>query len=493
MVLRLGQAGYCQGMGLARPRIALEVLCAASFLAVVDTTIVSIALPSIMRSMEFSASGSQWVLNAYALVFGGLLLLFSRLGDRVGRRRVFVIGLLLFVVGSVLAGIATQPWMLLGGRIVQGLGAAAFVPSSLSLLTANFAAGETRSRALAAYGAMAGLGFVVGMVGGGVITALLGWRWIFLLNVPIVLIMLLPVHRVLPESRDTNSPRSLDVGGAVVVTIGLISLIFAMTSAPRDGWLAPTTWGAALIGIAAAILFVVIERHHPAPLVPPAAVAKSPVLVPNGAILLQSMVGVAWLYLLTFYFQDLRGMGPLISGLWFAPMTVASVIGAIIAGRATVRIGNRTTAMVGLVLMAAGLIVLALAVGIWESFDLAIVGTVVGETGFTLGSVALTIMATSSLGDHHAGLGSGLVNTSNQLGGGFGLGVVAAVVAATAAQSGIDATALTLGFLTCLAFVLSALVLVAIGSGRALHTQPDSGQVSRPLVKAREAPRSRTS
>jgi MFS family permease len=194
---------------LERRRSALALLCAASFLAVVDTTIVSIALPSIRRVMGFSAGGSQWVLNAYALVFGGLLLLFGRLGDRVGRRRMFLFGLIVFLAGSVLAGVATQPWMLLGGRIVQGFGAAAFVPSSLSLLTANFAAGSVRSRALAAYGAMAGVGFVVGMVGGGVITELLGWRWIFLLNVPIVLIMLLPVHRVLAESRDTSSPPSI--------------------------------------------------------------------------------------------------------------------------------------------------------------------------------------------------------------------------------------------------------------------------------------------
>jgi MFS family permease len=327
---------------------------------------------------------------------------------------------------------------------------------------------------------MAGVGFVVGMVGGGVITELLGWRWIFLLNVPIVLIMLLPVHRVLAESRDTSSPRSIDVGGAVAVTLGLISLIFAMTSAPAHGWLAPTTWGAALIGIVAVILFIMIERRHPAPLVPPAAVARRAVLTPNGAILMQSMVGVAWLYLLTFYLQDLRGLDPLISGLWFTPMTVASVLAAIIAGRATVRLGTRTTAMIGLVLMAAGLIILMLAVAIWDSFDLVIVGMVVGEAGFMLGSVALTIMATTSLDDRHAaGLASGLVNTSNQLGGGFGLGVVAAVVAATASQSAIDESALTSGFLTCLAFVVPALILVTIGSRARSSTTPDLREVSR--------------
>jgi EmrB/QacA subfamily drug resistance transporter len=441
--------------------MALVVLCTASFLAVVDTTIVSIALPSIRRSMGFSASGSQWVLNLYVLVFGGSLLFFGRLGDWVGRRRVFVSGLIVFLLGSVLAGVATEQWMLLGGRIVQGLGAAAFVPSSLSLLSASFAAGRARSRALAAYGAMAGVGFVVGMVGGGVITELFGWRWIFLLNVPIVLIMLLPVQFVLPESRGPGSPRSIDGGGAIAVTIGLISLIFAITSAPRYGWLAPATWGAFLIGIAAVILFIVIEQHHSAPLVPPSALVRSAALVPNAAIALQSMVGVAWLYLLTFYFQDLYGMNPLITGLWFMPMTLASVAGAIIAGRLTVRLGSRIAAIVGLVLMAAGLIVLALAVGTWDSFALVISSMAVGEIGFMLASVALTIMAMSTLGDEHAGLAAGLVNTSNQLGGGLGLGIVAAVVAAAATKAEVDATALALGFLTCLAFVVLALILCA--------------------------------
>lgn len=292
-------------MGGERPRTALALLCAASFLAVVDTTIVSIALPTIQRAVGFTAGGSQWVLNAYTLVFGGLLLLFGRLGDRIGRRRLFVAGLIVFLAGSVVAGLATQSWMLIAGRAIQGLGAAAFVPSSLSLLTANFTEGSARSRALAAYGAMAGLGFVVGMVGGGVITEVFGWRWIFLLNVPLVLIMVLPVHHILPESRDPDSPRSLDAGGALTITMALVLLIFAMTSVPRQGWLSPETWIPAGLGIAALIIFITIERRHPAPLVPLAVVARADVLAPNGAIGLQSMVGIAWLYLLTFYFQDL--------------------------------------------------------------------------------------------------------------------------------------------------------------------------------------------
>jgi MFS family permease len=175
---------------------------------------------------------------------------------------------------------------------------------------------------------------------------------------------------------------------------------------------------------------------------------------------------------LTFYFQDLHGMNPLVTGLWFAPMTVASIAGAIIAGRLTVRLGSRIAAMVGLVLMAAGLIVLALAVGIWNSFVLVISSMVVGEVGFMLGSVALTIMATSSLGDQHAGLAAGLVNTSNQLGGGLGLGIVTAVVAATATNAEVDTAALALGFLTCLAFVATALILCATPALSTISKRP---------------------
>jgi MFS family permease len=331
---------------------------------------------------------------------------------------------------------------------------------------------------------MAGLGFVVGMVGGGVITALWGWRWIFLLNVPITLLMLLPVRRAVPESRAPTSSRSIDVGGAAAVTVGVVALIFALTSASRSGWLAPATWGVGLLGLASLTLFVVIERRHSAALLSPEAVAGSGVLAPNGAVLLQSMVGVAWLYLLTFYFQDVRGMDPLVSGLWFAPMTVASVIGAVVAGRATVWVGTRATAMAGLLILGGSVFVMALAVDRSGGFGAVIASMVVGEAGFMLGSVALTIVATSRLGDQHAGLAAGLINTSTQLGGGFGLGIVATVAAATASQAAVDPAGLKFGFLTCLAFVVPALILAAIGSG-----DPSPAVRERPPRSASTAPR----
>jgi EmrB/QacA subfamily drug resistance transporter len=442
---------------LTRPRIALVVLCAASFLAVVDTTIVSIALPTIRDAMTLTASGSQWVLNSYALVFGGLLLLCGRLGDQLGRRRIFVSGLVVFGGGSVLAGAATEPWVLLGGRVVQGLAAAAFVPNSLSLLTATFTEGRARSRALAAYGAMAGVGFVAGMVGGGVLTQLWGWRWIFWINIPVVVLMLFPARRNLPENRGPRRRGPIDAAGGIAITVGLISLILAVTSAPHYGWLSPLTLAGGLFGLGAVLAFIALERRHAEPLVPPSVVSRHTVAAPNGAIALQSMVGVAWLFLLTLYFQDLRGLDPLVSGLAFAPMTLASVIGAALAGRSAPRLGNRRTAVIGMLGMMAGIVAMTLGVGAPEGFPAVIVGMMLGETGFMLGSVSLTIAATNSLEDRDAGLAAGLINTATQLGAGVGLGIVAAVVAATSPQ--LDTTDVRAGFLTCLVFGACAFFL----------------------------------
>jgi len=435
------------------------VLCAASFLAVVDTTIVTIALPSIRAELGLSLIGAQWVLTAYALVFGGLLLLSGRLADRYGRRRAFVVGLLVFAIGSVLAGTAPWPWVLIAGRVVQGLGAAAFVPASLSLLTTTFRDRAGRSRALGAYGAMAGLGFVAGMVGGGVLTELSGWRWIFLVNLPIVAVTLLPVRCVPADRPDERRP--LDAAGAVAVTAGLALLVVALAAAPAHGWAAPRTYGPGLLGLAALGIVAAIERRQPSPLLPPRLVGRRAVLAPNGAVALQSMVGVAWLFLLTLYFQDLRGHGPLATGLLFAPMTAASLAGAWLGGRLAATLGPRRTATAGLVLVGAGVAAMGLAVAP-AALPAVVAGMVVGEAGFMLGSVALTVLATGGLPDRDSGLAAGLLNTATQLGGGIGLGVVATVVA-TAAPAEVTGPALRAGFVACLAFTgLGLLVLRSI-------------------------------
>ena len=264
-----------------RKRLALFLLCLASFIAVVDTTIVSIALPSMRRELGFTGADAGWILNGYALTFGGLVLLLGRAGDLYGRRRLFVAGLALFGAASLVGGFAWEPWILVLARFIQGVGAAALVPASLSLLTAIFAKGQERNRAIGIYGAMAALGFVVGMVGGGVITEFLGWRWVLFVNVPVALAALLPVPTALPESRNERAPRSLDLAGALTATSGLGLLIHAISEVPANGWMSTATLLFGTLGTLLIGCFVVAERRSSAPLVPLGLLTKRAVVVPT--------------------------------------------------------------------------------------------------------------------------------------------------------------------------------------------------------------------
>jgi EmrB/QacA subfamily drug resistance transporter len=421
------------------------------------------------REMGFSAADAQWILNGYALTFGGLLLLLGRAGDLWGRRHLFMAGHALFGVASLVGGLSWVPWVLVAARFLQGAGAAAFVPASLSLLTATFAEGEERNRAVGVYGAMAALGFVVGMVGGGVITEFLGWRWIFFVNVPVALAALLTAPAAVPESRDEGAPRALDPIGALTVTSGLASLIYAISEVPEGGWTSPTTLGFGALGVVLLTLFVVAERRFSAPLVPLRVFGERAVVAPNVALFFQSMVGIAWLYVLTLYFQEVLGHDPLAAGLLFLPMTLAAVLAASAAGRLATRVGLRITASSGLALVAAGLLLMT---RLSESGGLLFVisGMVVGEVGFMLSNVPLTIAGSGGAGEDDRGLAAGLLNTSIQLGNAWGLGVVATVVAAVATALGGEAVGtealvggLRWGLLACAGFAIMALPIVLLG------------------------------
>src|SRR5215210_2009595 len=311
---------------------ALILLCGASFVAVLDVTIVTIALPSVRRELGFAGGEVQWVLTGYALSFGGLLLLMGRAGDLYGRRRLFVVGLAAFAAASLWGGLAWAPWVLVAARLLQGVGGAALVPASLALLAATFAGGEERNRAIGVYGAMAGVGFVFGMVLGGVITEFLGWRWVFFVNVPVTLAVLSLAPVVIRESKDDAAPRTLDLAGAATATLGLASMIYAVSEAPKHGWVSLATLGTAGLGAFLLSLFVAAERRVSAPLVRLPIVRRRAVAVPNAAVVLKSMVGAAQLYVLTLYFQDALGHTPLQAGLLFVPMTAASVVASPFAG-----------------------------------------------------------------------------------------------------------------------------------------------------------------
>jgi EmrB/QacA subfamily drug resistance transporter len=446
-------------------RLALFLLCLASFMAVVEDTIVTIALPSMRRDLGFSGADAQWIFNGYMLAFGGLLLLFGRAADLWGRRRMFLAGLALFGVSSLLGGLAPSPWVLISARVLQGIGAAAFVPASLSLLTATFAFGEERNRAIGVYGAMAALGFVVGMVGGGAITEFLGWRWVLFVNVPVALAALLATPAAITESRDEGAPRVLDVPGALTVTLGLASLIYAVSEVPDSGWASTATLGFGASGALLLALFVFAERRSPAPLVPLEAFRERAVVGPNAAIFLQSMVGLPWLYVLTLYLQDALAHTPLEAGLLFLPMTLTSVVAAPVAGRFVTRLGIRTTAASGLALSAAGLL-LTMGMSSGGGFPLVLSGMVVGEAGFMLCNVALTIAGSGGAGEDRKGLSAGLLNTSIQLGNAWGLGIVATVVAA-ATVGGAEHEALVgglrWGLLACVGFAVLAVPVVLFG------------------------------
>jgi EmrB/QacA subfamily drug resistance transporter len=456
----------------ARKRLALFLLCLASFIAVVDTTIVTIALPSMRRELGFSDADAQWILNGYALTFGGLVLLLGRAGDLYGRRRLFLAGLALFAAASLVGGFAWDPWILVFARFIQGVGAAALVPASLSLLTAIFAEGEERNRAIGIYGAMAALGFVVGMVGGGVITEYLGWRWVLFVNVPVALVALVPAPAALAESRDERATRSLDLAGALTATLGLGLLIYAISEVPENGWISTVTLGFGTLGTLLMACFVVAERLSSAPLVPLGVLAKPAVVVPNTAIFLQSMVGIAWLYVLTLYLQEVLGHSALTAGLLFIPMTLASVLAAPVAGRLATRLGLRMTASLGLALVGVGLLLMT-TMSVGGGLMFVLLGMVVGEIGFMFSNVPLTIAGSGGTGER--GLAAGLLNTSIQLGNAWGLGVVATVVAAASAALGNEAGGaealvggLRWGLYACVGFAVLALPVVLKGLPRSV-------------------------
>jgi EmrB/QacA subfamily drug resistance transporter len=460
-----------------RKHLALFLLCLASFIAVVDTTIVSIALPSMRRELGFSGADAGWILNGYALTFGGLVLLLGRAGDLYGRRRLFMVGLALFAAASLVGGFSWEPWILVCARFIQGMGAAALVPASLSLLTAIFAEGQERNRAIGIYGAMAALGFVVGMVGGGVITEFLGWRWVLFVNVPVALVALVPAPAALAESRNESAPRSLDLAGALTATSGLGLLIYAISEVPENGWISTATLAFGTLGTLFIACFVVAERRSTAPLVPLGVLRKRAVVVPNAAIFLQSMVGIAWLYVLTLYLQEVLGHSALRAGLLFIPMTLASVVAAPLAGRLATKLGVRTTAAWGLALVVVGLLLMTpMSVGGGLAFVL--LGMVIGEGGFMLSNVPLTIVGSGSTGEDERGLAAGLLNTSMQLGNAWGLGVVATVVAAASAALGGevgDSEALVgglrWGLYACVGFAVLALPVVLTGLPRSVATK----------------------
>jgi EmrB/QacA subfamily drug resistance transporter len=467
--------------------LALALLAAAQFVVILDASIVNVALPSIGTDLNFSQGDLSWVVNAYVLVFGGFLLLGGRLADLLGRRRLFIIGLVLFAVASLAGGLAQNAGQLIGARAVQGLGAALLSPAALSLVTVLFAEGAERNKAMGVWGAVAGSGGAVGVLLGGMLTEWAGWEWVLFVNVPIGVAAALLASRLLPESRNEGR-RHFDVAGAVTVTAGVSLLVYALVDATDAGWGSAQTLGLSAIALALITAFYLIERRTKAPLVPfPGIFRIRTITGINVSAVLIAAALFSMFFFISLYMQQVLGFSALEAGLAYLPLALGIIVTAGAASGLVTRFGFKPVLVAGLVLTAVGLI--------WFS-QVSADGSYVGDVlfpsllaavGLGLAFVSMTVAAVSGVEPHEAGLASGLINTSQQVGGALGLAVLATIAnsqtdsAMTAAQGNPAAlpAALTEGFQA--AFTVGAGIAIA---GAVLAMVLVSGRASREHAEA---------
>jgi EmrB/QacA subfamily drug resistance transporter len=406
--------------------IALALLALAQFVVVLDAAIVNVALPSIGTDLHFSQDDLSWVVNAYTLFFGGFLLLGGRMADLLGRRRMFIVGLVLFALASLAGGFAGSPGTLVAARAVQGLGAALLSPAALSLVTVMFTEGAERNKALGVWGAVAGSGAAAGVLLGGVLTEFAGWEWVLWVNVPIGIAAAILAPRLLPESRNEGS-RHFDFAGAVSVTAGLSLLVYTLVDANDAGWLSGQTLGLAAVALGLLAAFVVIELRSQAPLMPFAIFSKRTISVTNVVALLVAMALFSMFFFVSLYMQVVLGYDALDAGLAYLPLAGGIIVSAGIASGLVTRYGFKPVLITGLVLTAIALVWFAQVDvdGTYLSDILA--PSLVAAVGLGFAFVPMTIAAVSGVESHEAGLASGLINTSQQVGGALGLAILASI------------------------------------------------------------------
>jgi EmrB/QacA subfamily drug resistance transporter len=417
------------GQETARDRrwIALILLCVAQFVVVLDASIVNVALPTIGRALHFSESQLPWVVNAYVLTFGGFLLLGGRMADLIGRRSVFMGGLVLFALASLAGGLANTSGQLIAARAVQGLGAAILSPAALSIVTTTFQDGAERNKALGVWGAVAGSGGAAGVLLGGVLTDGLGWEWVLWVNVPIGIIAAAIAPTLLAESRSTDERRHFDFAGAVSVTAGLSLLVYALVDANDAGWGSLRTIGLFAVSVALLIAFVVIERRTASPLMPFRIFRLRTLTGANVVGLLVGASLFSMFFYISLYMQQVLGYSAIHAGLSYLPLAVSIIISAGVASQLVTTVGFKSVMAAGL-----GLIAVALAwfsqISVGGSFVSDILGpSLLAAVGLGFAFVTTTIAAVSGVGEHEAGLASGLINTTQQIGGALGLAVLSAI------------------------------------------------------------------
>ncbi|WP_210747034.1 MFS transporter [Nocardia speluncae] len=409
-----------------RRRGALVVLCFVQFMLVLDDNVVSVALPSLRDELGFSGAGLAWVVNAYFLTFGGLLLLAGRAADLLGRRRVFLLGVALFGVASLACGLAQEPWQLVLGRFVQGAGAAMASPAALSLITLLFPGPAERTRALAIWGGIAALGGTTGLVISGVLTDLTSWRWIFLINLPVAAAALVLMPRLIPESRARSRAR-LDIPGTVLGTGAVVSLVYGLLRAGETNWTDLAVIAALLLAVLLAVAFLTVESRAAEPLVPMAFLADRTRSVANAATLLFSVAFFAMAFLLMIHLQTVLGYGPLQAGLAYLPYGAGILVGMRLSTYLITRLGMRWALVLSFLISSAGLLILS-SVAAGDAYATGVLpGMLVTSLGCGLSLPVLTAAAVTGTTTENAGLGSALFSSVQQIGGAIGVAVLVAV------------------------------------------------------------------
>ncbi|WP_406472750.1 MFS transporter [Streptomyces sp. NBC_01615] len=415
--------------GVARreghPGIALTVIAACQLMVVLDATIVNIALPHIQDALKFSTTDLTWVVSAYTLTFGGLLLLGARAGDILGRRRVFMTGILLFTFASLLGGLAQEPWQLLAARALQGVGGAIASPTSLALITTTFPEGPERNRAFAVFATVSAGGGAIGLLAGGMLTEWLDWRWVLFVNVPIGVLIAVLTPMYISESE--RHPGRFDIAGALTSTAGMASLVYGFIRASEDGWRDSVTIGSFGAAVVLLVAFGVIETRAKEPITPLKMFADRN---RSGTYVIMLSLAAAMFgmfFYIVLFVQNVLGYSPISAGVAFLPVTVAIAVGAGLSQRFLPVLGPKPFMLVGSTLVALGL-------G-WQTFispDSSYVGGVLGPMllfgfGMGLNFVTLTVTAVSGVAQHEAGAASGLLNVTQQVGGSLGLSILTTV------------------------------------------------------------------
>ena len=473
---------------VTNPWVVLVLICLAQFMVVLDATIVNVALPSIQKDLHLSEGNLQWIVNAYTLVFGGFLLLGGRAGDLLGRKRLFLIGLVIFTGASLFDGLANSEGMLIGARALQGFGAALISPAALSIIATTFSEGTERAKALGVWAAIAIGGSAVGLVLGGVLTQYFSWPWIFFVNVPIGIVGFVLSMRLIPESRDEQAHRSYDLAGAVTVTGGLMALVYAIVDAQQAGWGSAKTLG--FFGLAVALLatFVVVELRTKAPLVRLSIFRIRSLLTANVAMLLAMSGMFAMFFFNTLYIQRILGFSPVKAGVALLPFSAGIMVSAGLASAFAPRVGVRPVAAIGFLLTAAGLALFTQLPVDGSYLTNVLPSIVLSSLGMGAVFMPLTLIATTGLEDSDQGLASGLFNTSQQIGGALGLAVLSTIATSrTAAAVGSPDHNLVVGFhwafgAGAVAMIIALGVMVALLRSRHVARIEEQAASGEPVI-----------